>query len=215
LQKAYYPQRNKVGGFDVSKDNDKNFDSQNATNISETENVSVSKSSDEPVVSKSEKRRRAKEAAIAATEERKAQEALATDEANMTKRARRRAKEAAALEATAATSTKKPSRTITAEEYNTMKARRSAPKKKRNPNQRKGLEDKRSVWARFTAWLRAIKAELKAVTWPPFKGTSKVTGVWSNIGTVVLVVLFFMIVITAFDFGLTAALRELVGIGNK
>lgn len=199
----------------MSKDNDKNFDSQNATNISETENVSVSKSSDEPFVSKSEKRRRAKEAAIAATEERKAQEALATDEANMTKRARRRAKEAAALEATAATSTKKPSRTITAEEYNTMKARRSAPKKKRNPNQRKGLEDKRSVWARFTAWLRAIKAELKAVTWPPFKGTSKVTGVWANIGTVVLVVLFFMIVITAFDFGLTAALRELVGIGNK
>lgn len=199
----------------MSKDNDKNFDSQNATNISETENVSVSKSSDEPFVSKSEKRRRAKEAAIAATEERKAQEALATDEANMTKRARRRAKEAAALEATAATSTKKPSRTITAEEYNTMKARRSAPKKKRNPNQRKGLEDKRSVWARFTAWLRAIKAELKAVTWPPFKGTSKVTGVWANIGTVVLVVLFFMIVITAFDFGLTAALRELVGIGNN
>lgn len=198
----------------MSKDNDKNFDSQNATNISEAENVSVSKSSDEPVVSKSEKRRRAKEAAIAATEERKAQEALAADEANMTKRARRRAKEAAALEA-ATPATKKPTRTITAEEYNAMKVRRSAPKKKRNPNQRKGLEDKRSAWARFTAWLRAIKAELKAVTWPPLKGTSKVTGVWSNIGTVVLVVLFFMIVITAFDFGLTAALRELVGIGNK
>jgi preprotein translocase subunit SecE len=179
---------------------------------------SVNKTSNKPVISKSEKRRRAKEAAIAASEERKAQEALMADEANMTKRARRRAKEAAEAEAASASANKKSApKTISSEQYNAMKTKRAASsaKKKRAPNQRKGVEEKRNPWQRFRAWLRAIKAELKAITWPPFRSTSKVTGVWSNIGTVVLVVLFFMVVITAFDFGLTAALRELVGIGNK
>lgn len=136
----------------------------------------------------------------------------------MTKRAKRRAKEAALLESQkAAEQGKKDTskRTVTAEQYKAMRAKKTGPKRKQPANQRKGIEERKTAGTRFLAWIRGIKAELKAVTWPPFKSTPKVTGVWANIGTVVLVVLFFMIVVTAFDFGLTAILRELVGIGNK
>ena len=55
-------------------------------------------------------------------------------------------------------------------------------------------------------------SELKKVEWPPFKRTKNNPGVWANLGTVIIVVLFFLVVITAFDSGLLALFRLLMDI---
>lgn len=75
---------------------------------------------------------------------------------------------------------------------------------------RKVVIEKQSAWKKFVGYLKGLKAELKLVTWPPFRNTQKVKGVWANTGVVILVVLFFLIIMTAFDSGLGALLRLLV-----
>ena len=55
---------------------------------------------------------------------------------------------------------------------------------------------------------KEIWQELKKVTWPKFGVMLKQTGV------VFAVVLFFLVVLTAFDFGLSALLELLVSIGK-
>lgn len=103
---------------------------------------------------------------------------------------------------------------VTSDQYRAMSSTKRPSKKPTSGNMRKGVQDKNTAPKRIAAWFRGMKAELKAVTWPPFKSTSKVTGVWANIGTVLLVVLFFLIIVTAFDTGLTSLFKLLVGIGN-
>lgn len=71
---------------------------------------------------------------------------------------------------------------------------------------------KPNIWLRFVKKCRELISELKKVEWPPFRSTKKTTGVWQNTGTVVVVVLVFMVLITAFDSGLSALFKLLVGI---
>lgn len=54
-------------------------------------------------------------------------------------------------------------------------------------------------------------SELKKVEWPPFKRTKNSSGVLVQTGTVLIVVLFFLIFIAAFDSGLLALMRLLTG----
>lgn len=141
----------------------------------------------------------------------KAQEAAVI----ITKKAKRRAKaQAEVVSQNTAKTDKSTSKVVTSDQYKSMSSKRK-PAAKKSTNKRKGVESNDSIGKRSAAWFRAMKAELKAVTWPPFKTTPKVTGVWSNIATVLLVVFFFLIVVTAFDSGLTSLFRLLVGIGNK
>lgn len=136
-------------------------------------------------------------------------------EQNITKKAKRRAKaQAEAASQTTEKADKGTNKVVSADQYKSMSAKRK-PSVKKTSNKRKGVEDNNSFGKRSAAWFRGMKAELKAVTWPPFKSTPKVTGVWSNIATVLLVVFFFLIVVTAFDSGLTSLFKLLVGIGNK
>lgn len=129
----------------------------------------------------------------------------------MTKKAKRRAKVASA--SPSVTAPEKGNKVVTSDQYKSMTTTKR-PVQKNTTNKRKGIDEKTSAGKRLAAWFRGMKAEMKAVTWPPFKSSAKVTGVWSNIGTVLLVVFFFLVVITAFDSGLTSLFRLLVGIGN-
>ncbi|MGI6593632.1 MAG: preprotein translocase subunit SecE [Christensenellales bacterium] len=76
---------------------------------------------------------------------------------------------------------------------------------------RKVVIEKENPGKKIAAFFKGLKAELKLVTWPPWRSTQKVKGVWANTGVVLMVVLFFLIIITAFDAGLSALLRLLVG----
>lgn len=60
---------------------------------------------------------------------------------------------------------------------------------------------KPNIFKRFGAKCKDVFSELKKVSWPSFPKTVKQTGV------VILVVLAFLVVITAFDFGLLQLLR--------
>lgn len=97
---------------------------------------------------------------------------------------------------------------------------KASPSRGRNPRSqqrvstkggRKVVVEKQSFGKRIAAYFKGLKAELKLVTWPPFKSTQKVKGVWANTGVVLMVVLFFLIIMTAFDVGLSALLKLLVG----
>lgn len=66
-------------------------------------------------------------------------------------------------------------------------------------------DSKKPNWIlRFGRWLKTkfsgMASELKKVTWPSFGKVLKQTGV------VIAVVLFFLVVVTAIDFGLTQLL---------
>lgn len=76
------------------------------------------------------------------------------------------------------------------------------PAKKTGPN----------LWQRFVKVIREIISELKKVDWPPFKRSKNNPGVIANLGIVLVVVVFFLILITAFDAGLGALLRLLTNI---
>ena len=65
---------------------------------------------------------------------------------------------------------------------------------------------------RIVKFFREILSELKKVDWPPIKRTKNNPGVLVNTSIVLVVVLFFLIIITAVDFGLLALLRLLTGI---
>lgn len=56
--------------------------------------------------------------------------------------------------------------------------------------------------------LREVFSELKKVTWPTMKETMK------QLGIVIAVVLFFLIIITAADFGLGKLLSLIVGLAK-
>ena len=72
--------------------------------------------------------------------------------------------------------------------------------------------NKPSFGAKIAKMFREIISELKKVEWPSLKRTKNNPGVWANTGTVIIVVLFFLIVITAFDIGLLSLFKLLVGI---
>lgn len=57
---------------------------------------------------------------------------------------------------------------------------------------------------------REMISELKKVDWAPFKRTKNNSGVLSQTATVLIVVLFFLVVISAFDLGLTKLLELLL-----
>lgn len=69
----------------------------------------------------------------------------------------------------------------------------------------KAADKKPNVFVRFGRWAKTkfsgMASELKKVTWPKFSKVVKQTGV------VLAVVLFFLIIVTAIDFGLTELLQ--------
>ncbi len=69
-----------------------------------------------------------------------------------------------------------------------------------------------NVFQRMAKGFREMISELKKVDWPRMKRTKNNPGVLANTGTVIFVVLFFLVIITAFDSGLLALLRLLVGL---
>ena len=96
----------------------------------------------------------------------------------------------------------------------TAQAKAPAKEKKAKKGGHK-VSTKPSVWERFKKGCRELLSELKKVDWPPFKRTKNNPGVWANTGTVILVVLFFLVILTAFDAGLSALFRLLAtGIGG-
>jgi len=86
---------------------------------------------------------------------------------------------------------------------------------KKQQNNKKGQgkgKEQMSAWKRFTKFLREIVSELKKVDWPPMKKTKNNEGVLANTGIVLVLVAFFLVIITAFDLGLFELLRLLTGI---
>ncbi|MDR0751503.1 MAG: preprotein translocase subunit SecE [Christensenellaceae bacterium] len=76
---------------------------------------------------------------------------------------------------------------------------------------KKDKADKPKVRTRIAKVFREMISELKKVDWPVFRATKTKAGVITNTITVLVLSLFFLIIVTAFDFGLAAALRALVG----
>lgn len=62
-----------------------------------------------------------------------------------------------------------------------------------------------NIFVRFGKKIKEIFSELKRVNWPTFDKIAKSTGV------VLVVVLIFIVVVTAIDSGLSALLKLLVG----
>ncbi len=86
-------------------------------------------------------------------------------------------------------------------------------KNQKSPKSGKGKNTKKSnIGAKIVKYFREIISELKKVEWPKLNRTKNNPGVWANTGTVVVVVLFFLIIITAFDIGLLSLFKLLVGI---
>ncbi len=79
-------------------------------------------------------------------------------------------------------------------------------KNKKNQPAKSGKNAKKpNVFVRFGRWCKTkfsgMASELKKVTWPKFSKVLKQTGV------VLAVVLFFLVIVTAIDFGLTELLK--------
>lgn len=79
-------------------------------------------------------------------------------------------------------------------------------KKKVNKSSKKPAKKRRSIGKFF----RDIISELKKVSWASFKRNKDNSGVLGQTGVVLLVTLFFMIVIAAFDAGLMQLLKLLL-----
>jgi preprotein translocase subunit SecE len=79
---------------------------------------------------------------------------------------------------------------------------KKAPKSKKAPAGKK----KFSIARVF----REMISELKKVDWAPFKRTKNNSGVLAQTSTVMIVVLFFLIIISAFDTGLAELLKLLL-----
>lgn len=88
------------------------------------------------------------------------------------------------------------------EKKDTLKKNDKKADKKKNP-------DKPSIFARIAKFFRGMISELKKVEWPPFKRTKDSSGVLAQTGIVLIVVLFFLVILTAFDSGLLALLKLL------
>lgn len=78
---------------------------------------------------------------------------------------------------------------------------RSKPKKKATPGKKKFS---------LIKVFREMISELKKVDWAPFKKTKNNSGVFTQTATVLVVVVFFLIIISLFDTGLTALLDRLL-----
>lgn len=89
---------------------------------------------------------------------------------------------------------------------------KSVKNQKSPKNNKKASAKKSKFGAKIVKYFREIISELKKVEWPKLNRTKNNPGVWANTGTVVIVVLFFLIVITAFDIGLLSLFKLLVGI---
>lgn len=87
------------------------------------------------------------------------------------------------------------------------------PEKQGKPKKQKTQKkENKKFGARIARVFREMISELKKVDWPPFKRTKNNPGVLVNTGTVLIVVLFFLIIITLIDAGLTALLQLLTGV---
>lgn len=71
-----------------------------------------------------------------------------------------------------------------------------------------------NVWKKIVKFFREIASELKKVEWPKMTKTKSNPGVLQNTAIVLVVVLFFLVVITAFDSGLLALLQLLRSAGT-
>jgi len=88
-----------------------------------------------------------------------------------------------------------------------------SPNNKKQPKKGSGKANL-TLGQRIVKFFREIVSELKKVDWPPLKRTKNNPGVFANTVTVLILTMFFLIIITAFDFGLTALLRLLTGTGS-
>ena len=79
--------------------------------------------------------------------------------------------------------------------------------KKVNKSSKKPAKKRRSIGKFF----RDIISELKKVSWASFKRNKDNSGVLGQTGVVLVVTLFFMIVVAAFDAGLMELLKLLLG----
>lgn len=79
---------------------------------------------------------------------------------------------------------------------------------KNNGKNQKKQKDKKPK--RLAGAFKGMISELKKVEWPSFKNTKNQSGVITQTCTVLVVVLFFLVFIAAFDSGLLALLRLLV-----
>lgn len=80
-------------------------------------------------------------------------------------------------------------------------------KKKAPANAKNNTKKRRSVGKFF----RDIISELKKVEWAKFRSTKGNKGVLAQTGTVLVIVLIFIVIITAMDLGLSELLGLLIG----
>lgn len=73
----------------------------------------------------------------------------------------------------------------------------------------KNKSNKPNIWQKLQKVFREIISELKKVDWPPFKRTKNNPGVIANTSTVLVVVVFFLVIVTSFDFLLAFLLKLL------
>ncbi len=110
---------------------------------------------------------------------------------------------------------KKDKLTLQVEDANSVSTKKqdnkAVAKTKKGNNKKGGKNQAKSLnfAQRIAKTFKEIISELKKVEWPPFKQTKNNAGVLQNTSTVLVVVLFFIVVITAFDSGLAALLKLL------
>lgn len=75
----------------------------------------------------------------------------------------------------------------------------------------KNTKAKRNVGKAIAKFFRDIFSELKKVTWAKFRSTKTDKGVLSQLGTVLVIVVVFIVLITAMDLGLSKLLGLLIG----
>mgnify|MGYP001123941268 CR=1 FL=1 len=84
---------------------------------------------------------------------------------------------------------------------------------KTSPNPRIRPKKKRPAGKKKFSLIKVFRemiSELKKVDWAPFKKTKNNSGVFTQTATVLVVVVFFLIIISLFDTGLTALLDRLL-----
>ena len=83
------------------------------------------------------------------------------------------------------------------------KAKNEAPRK----NSKQDKNKKPNIFVRMGRKIKETFSELKRVTWPTFGKALKATGV------VLVIVLIFTIIVTAINYGLSALLELMIGLG--
>lgn len=74
---------------------------------------------------------------------------------------------------------------------------------------KKSEAKKPNIFVRMGAKLKEVFSELKRVTWPTFPKVVKSTGV------VLVIVIAFLVVVTAINYGLDALLTLVTGLGGE